>query len=29
MAEINRHLEAMKKDGVLDRLDRKWFGTRN
>ena len=26
MAEINRHLEAMMKEGVLKRLDEKWFG---
>lgn len=25
MAEINKHLEAMMKDGVLKRLDDKWF----
>jgi polar amino acid transport system substrate-binding protein len=29
MAEINKHVEAMKKEGFLDQLDRKWFGTRN
>jgi len=29
MAEINKHLEAMKREGVLDQLDRKWFGTKN
>lgn len=26
LAEINRHLEAMKKEGILARLDQKWFG---
>ena len=26
MAEINKHLEAMKKEGFIDQLDRKWFG---
>ena len=25
MAEINMHLEAMKKDGFLEQLDKKWF----
>jgi polar amino acid transport system substrate-binding protein len=25
MAEINRHLEALKKDGFLAKLDQKWF----
>lgn len=28
LAEINKHLEAMKQDGTLDRLDRKWFGAK-
>jgi ABC-type amino acid transport substrate-binding protein len=28
MSEINKHLEAMKADGTLERLDRKWFGSR-
>lgn len=28
LAEINRHLEAMKVDGTLDRLDQKWFGAK-
>lgn len=27
MAEINRQLETMKKDGFLDRLDQKWFAS--
>jgi polar amino acid transport system substrate-binding protein len=26
MAEINKHLEAMQKDGTMERLDKKWFG---
>ncbi len=25
LAEINKHLEAMMKEGVLDKLDKKWF----
>jgi polar amino acid transport system substrate-binding protein len=25
MAEINRHLQALKKDGFLAKLDQKWF----
>jgi ABC-type amino acid transport substrate-binding protein len=28
MAEINKHLTAMKADGYLAGLDKKWFGTR-
>lgn len=27
MKEINMHLEAMKKDGTLQKLDQKWFGS--
>lgn len=27
MAEINKHLEAMQKDGTMARLDKKWFGS--
>jgi polar amino acid transport system substrate-binding protein len=27
MDEINKHLAAMKADGFLDQLDKKWFGT--
>lgn len=26
MAEINKQLEAMQKDGTMERLDKKWFG---
>lgn len=26
MAEINKHLESMQKDGTMERLDKKWFG---
>jgi polar amino acid transport system substrate-binding protein len=27
MAEINKHLEAMQKDGFFTKLDQKWFGS--
>lgn len=26
LAEINKHIEAMQKDGTMERLDKKWFG---
>ena len=26
LAEINKHVEAMQKDGTMERLDKKWFG---
>lgn len=28
LAEINKHVVAMKQDGTLDRLDKKWFGAK-
>ena len=27
LAEINKHLEAMQKDGFFGKLDQKWFGS--
>ncbi|NDH52147.1 MAG: basic amino acid ABC transporter substrate-binding protein [Betaproteobacteria bacterium] len=28
LAEINKHIGAMKSDGFLDRIDKKWFGVK-